>query len=95
MFYFGYVSFILRPTLELFSTENASGYQLNKEDMQGLMMVNTLFSECCLWSAYANIFVGGFDSTVVAIERAMSEIVRSPRGMQRLVNEIRNCMGRI
>ncbi|KAK1420470.1 hypothetical protein QVD17_22093 [Tagetes erecta] len=66
--------------IELSSTENASGYQLTKEDIKGLIM---------------NVFVGGFDSTFVAMEWTMSEIVKNPRVMQKLVNEIRNCTGRI
>ncbi|KAJ0771505.1 putative cytochrome P450 [Helianthus annuus] len=66
--------------IELSSMENASNHQLTKEDVKALIM---------------NVFTGGIDTTVVAMEWAMSEIARSPRVMQKLQNEIRNNTGRI
>ncbi|KAI7736801.1 LOW QUALITY PROTEIN: hypothetical protein M8C21_011236 [Ambrosia artemisiifolia] len=66
--------------IEMSSMENASNHQLSKEDVKALIM---------------NVFTGGIDTTVVAMEWAMSEIARSPRVMQKLQNEIRNCTGRI
>ncbi|KAM0003739.1 putative cytochrome P450 [Helianthus debilis subsp. tardiflorus] len=66
--------------IELSSMENASNHQLSKEDVKALIM---------------NVFTGGIDTTVVAMEWAMSEIARSPRVMQKLQNEIRNNTGRI
>nr|XP_043635165.1 parthenolide synthase-like [Erigeron canadensis] len=61
------------------SFENASDYQLTKEDVKALIM---------------NVFTGGIDTTVSALEWAMSEIVKSPRVLKKLQDEIRNCMGR-
>ncbi|XP_076885904.1 parthenolide synthase-like [Bidens hawaiensis] len=66
--------------IELSSMENASNCQLTKDDMKALIM---------------NVFTGGIDTTVSAMEWAMSEIARSPRVMQKLQTEIRNCTGKI
>ncbi|KAF5799309.1 putative cytochrome P450 [Helianthus annuus] len=66
--------------VELPTIENASGYRLTKEDMKALIM---------------DVLTGGIDTTVVTMVWAMSEITRSPRVMQKLQSEIRNCTGKI
>lgn len=41
-----------------------------------------------------NVFVGALDTTATTLVWAMSEIVKNPKVMQKLQNEIRSCVGR-
>ncbi|XP_071706563.1 parthenolide synthase-like [Rutidosis leptorrhynchoides] len=66
--------------IELSSMESSSDIRLTTDDMKALIM---------------DVFLGGIDSTVSAMEFTMAEIIRSPRVMQKLQKEIRNCTGRI
>ncbi|KAJ0841503.1 putative cytochrome P450 [Helianthus annuus] len=66
--------------LEMSSKENASGYRPNLADVKALVM---------------NIIHAGIDTNATALTWAMSEIIRNPRVMRKLQNEIRNCTGRI
>ncbi|XP_023757029.1 parthenolide synthase [Lactuca sativa] len=70
----------LHTLLELSSMDNASDDdRLTKTEIKSLIV---------------NIFTGGIDTTVATMVWAMSEIIRSPRVMQKLQSEIRNCAGR-
>ncbi|XP_076897459.1 parthenolide synthase-like [Bidens hawaiensis] len=66
--------------LEMSSQKDASGYRPTNADLKALMM---------------DIIAGGIDSTVVALQWVMSEIIKNPRVMQKLQSEIRNSTGRI
>ncbi|CAI9302985.1 unnamed protein product [Lactuca saligna] len=70
----------LHTLLELSSTENASG-----DDRLTIGEIKSLI---------VDIFLGGIDTTFTTTVWAMSEIIRSPRVMQKVQSEIRNCAGR-
>ncbi|KAL8193326.1 hypothetical protein R6Q57_026907 [Mikania cordata] len=70
----------LHTVLDMSYKENASGYRVNHADIKALVM---------------DILTGGIDSTVVTLVWAMSEIIRNPRVMHKLQNEIRSCTKRI
>ncbi|CAH1424353.1 unnamed protein product [Lactuca virosa] len=69
----------IHTLLELSSIDNPSDDRVTKGDIKALVM---------------DVLTGGIDTTVVTMVWALSEITRSPRVMQKLQSEIRNCSRR-
>ncbi|XP_076897103.1 parthenolide synthase-like [Bidens hawaiensis] len=70
----------VHTVLDMSSKPNASGYRPSYADLKALMM---------------DILMGGIDSSVLALTWVMYEIIKNPRVLEKLQNEIRNCAGEI